>query len=226
MDGKLENLRLVGMDHFNAMFEDASTKSWWRQVSGEAISGPLKGKTLAEIPSEQMSLSAWINNHPSTWIMQEDIAFKARYDSMRNYDEGKSKGDLTRPDSLSWKDKSWIVGVQSGMNAKAYDWKDLQQIRVINDELEGEPLVVVIQPDSVSFHAFNRIIGQDTLLFALSSDRTHFEDTKTNSTWNWNGQCIAGDQQGKTLARIQSYQEFWHSWKTFRPQTTQYKIQD
>ena len=43
VNGKPENFRLVGMDHFNAMFEDATTKSWWRQQSGTAIAGPLKG---------------------------------------------------------------------------------------------------------------------------------------------------------------------------------------
>lgn len=28
LNGKLQDFRLVGMDHFNAMFEDATTKSW------------------------------------------------------------------------------------------------------------------------------------------------------------------------------------------------------
>ena len=44
IDGKMETFRLVGMDHFNAMFEDATTKSWWRQENGLAITGPLKDK--------------------------------------------------------------------------------------------------------------------------------------------------------------------------------------
>ena len=34
VNGKLENFRLVGMDHFNAMFEDETTKSWWQQATG------------------------------------------------------------------------------------------------------------------------------------------------------------------------------------------------
>jgi hypothetical protein len=29
--GQHERFRLVGMDHYNAMFEDATTGSWWRQ---------------------------------------------------------------------------------------------------------------------------------------------------------------------------------------------------
>jgi hypothetical protein len=220
VEGKPENFRLVGMDHFNAMFEDSQTGSWWRQVNGEAIVGPLKGKMLDEIPSEQMSLSAWIENNPTTQIMQEDSVFKEKYTAMNKYDEGKSEGDLTRPDSLQWKEKSWIVGVQQGMESKAYDWKDLQKIRVINDQIGKNPLVVTIESDSVSFHAFSRIVDQDTLSFVLNNGK--LTDTKTNSTWSWNGTCTEGQLAGKKLNTIQSYQEFWHSWKTFRPQSGQY----
>jgi hypothetical protein len=222
INGKTENFRLVGMDHFNAMFEDSETKSWWRQVNGEAIIGPLKGKLLDEIPSEQMSLSSWISHHPDTWIMQPDSVFKENYDKMKNYDEGKSKGDLTKHDSLSWNEKSWIVGVQIGMESRAYDWNDLQKTRIINDVLASEPLAVVIEPDSVSFHAFSRIVENDTLTFSLSNSANTMMDTKTNSMWNWNGSCVSGEMEGKKLKPIQSYQEYWHSWRTFRPQTTKY----
>jgi hypothetical protein len=52
VDGQADNFRLVGMDHFNAMFEDSRTQSWWRQVNGEAIAGSLKGKVLPSVPSE------------------------------------------------------------------------------------------------------------------------------------------------------------------------------
>jgi hypothetical protein len=57
VNGKKEDFRLVGMDHFNAMFEDATTKSWWQQATGVAVAGPLKGKSLEDVFSEQMTLS-------------------------------------------------------------------------------------------------------------------------------------------------------------------------
>ena len=43
LNGRHESFRLVGMDHFNAVFEDETTKTWWQQATGEAIAGPLKG---------------------------------------------------------------------------------------------------------------------------------------------------------------------------------------
>ena len=56
VNGKRETFRLVGMDHFNAMLEDATTKSWWQQATGEAIAGKLKGEQLPEVLSTQTSL--------------------------------------------------------------------------------------------------------------------------------------------------------------------------
>ena len=72
VNGKLEAFRLVGMDHFNAMFEDATTKSWWRQSNGECIAGPLKGYQLKEIKSEQLSLQAWFRKYPNAEVLQPD----------------------------------------------------------------------------------------------------------------------------------------------------------
>jgi hypothetical protein len=217
--GKDEHFRLVGMDHFNAMFEDATTRSWWRQVSGEAIAGPLKGKVLTEIPSEQMRLHAWISQHPETEIMQPDTTFNEAYAGLKNYDEGKSKGDLTRADSLSWKDKSWIVGIQLGMDAQAYDWNELLVKKVLHDKVSGIPLLITMENDSASFHVFKR----DTLAFEFNPSSSTLQDIQTRSTWNLKGQCIEGTLAGKQLPMVQSYQEFWHSWRTFRPQTTTYK---
>ncbi|MEK7728585.1 MAG: DUF3179 domain-containing (seleno)protein [candidate division KSB1 bacterium] len=216
--GKLESFRLVGMDHFNAMFEDASTKSWWRQVNGEAIAGPLQGTMLEELPSEQMRLAAWLEHHPNSLIMQPDSAFQEEYEGLKNYDEGKGKSALTRADSLSWQEKSWILGVQLGAHARAYDWNDLLARRVLNDTLAGVALVVAVENDSASFHVWQR----DSLTFRFDAAVLQLQDEQTHSLWNWKGECIAGALQGRRLQRVQSYQEFWHSWRTFRPHTTRF----
>jgi hypothetical protein len=218
---KIEDFRLVGMDHYNAMFEDASTKSWWRQVNGEAIVGPLKGTTLREIPSEQMSLQAWVERYPHTLIMQPDPKFKTQYESLEQFDEGKMEGRLEGRDTLSWKDKSWVVGVPLGLYAKAYDWNDLVKQRVINDAVKGLPLALVLEPDSISFHTWMRIVGADTLTFAYSDSLKVVVD-QSNSRWNWKGECTEGKYIGSKLKSVQSYQEFWHSWKTFHPNTEQF----
>jgi len=218
VDGKPEQFRLVGMDHFNAMFEDATTQSWWRQVSGEAISGPLKGKSLPEIPSEQMTLKAWLDLHPGSKIMQPDTTFKEAYEGLKDFDEGTIKSGLEKRDSLSWKDKSWVVGVQVGMSARAYDWNDLLNRKVINDTLASMPLLIMVASDSASFHVWKR----DSLTFEWDTQRSMLRDLQTQSYWDQSGRSTEGSMKDKQLPVVQSYQEFWHSWKTFRPHTTQY----
>ncbi|HCW06206.1 MAG TPA: hypothetical protein DGG95_02450 [Cytophagales bacterium] len=221
VDGVTENFRLVGMDHYNAMFEDSRTKSWWRQVNGEAITGSLKGKFLPEIPSEQMALGVWLLSHPDSYILQKDSAFNKQYDELKDYDEGKTKGRLEKKDSLSWKDKSWVVGIVRGQTAKAYDWNDLLNQKVINDVVENFPVVVSVEMDSASFHVWSRVIGKDTLQFSFDVESKSIKDQK-GGTWNWQGQCIEGDLKEASLTLIQSYQEYWHSWRTFHPQTQKY----
>ena len=44
VNGKPETFRLVGMDHFNAMFEDETTKSWWQQATGVCDCRTIKRK--------------------------------------------------------------------------------------------------------------------------------------------------------------------------------------
>jgi hypothetical protein len=223
VNGQPENFRLVGMDHFNAMFEDSRTRSWWRQVNGEAIAGKLKGRMLREIPSEQMRLESWIRQHPGTLILQADTLFKEEYDGLKNYDEGKSKSKLTKPDSLSWKEKSWVVGVSLGLYAKAYDWRDLKKHRIINDEVSAIPFVIALENDTASFHVWSRISGPDTLTFVYDDSIKTITDTKTHSFWDWSGRCEQGILKGTQLRNIQAYQEFWHSWRTFHPQTLKFE---
>jgi hypothetical protein len=218
VEGQPEVFRLVGMDHFNAMFEDSKTGTWWRQVNGEAIIGPLKGKQLAEIPAEQVTLASWISRYPQTKILQPDSLFKEEYANLINYDEGKNKDGLQRRDSLSWRDKSWVIGTQVGMEPRAYDWIELAKRKVINDQIGSTSLLVAMESDSVNFHVWKR---PDSLQFSLNNNV--LIDDKTSSKWDWGGKCIEGKLVGSSLENIQSYQEYWHSWKTFRPQTTQYK---
>jgi len=222
VDGKPEEFRLVGMDHFNAMFEDNTTKSWWRQVSGEAITGPLKGKQLPEIPSEQMTLEAWLSRHPDSYVLQPDSVFRKEYEGLANYDEGKMKGRLEKTDSLSWNSKSWVVGVALGLFSRAYDWNDLKERRVINDVIEQTPIAVVLENDTASFHVWSRVVEKDTLVFDFDRNTRSLVDTNTNSVWDWHGQCIEGKLKGASLKKIQSYQEFWHAWETFHPGTDRY----
>jgi hypothetical protein len=219
VNGKVETFRLVGMDHFNAMFEDETTKSWWQQATGIAVAGPLKGTALKQISSYQSTLAAWLHQYPNSLVMQPDSTFADEYKDMEKYDKGIGKSSLTKRDSASWKPKSWVVGVTYNNTSKAYDWNELVKNKFIQDSLPGLPLVITLEKDTASFHVFDRTVKGKVLSFIKSGDELMIDNT--NSTWNMDGNCIEGVLKGEKLQNIQAYQEFWHSWKTFHPETKQ-----
>jgi hypothetical protein len=211
IEGRAETFRLVGMDHFNAMFEDRTTKSWWRQANGEAVAGPAKGKSLAELPSVQTTLSQWLALHPTSRIMQPDPTLKDEYTKDFDYETGKSRKTLTGTDTASWHDKSWVVGLTVDGESKAYDWNRLRRERVINDVVGRTPVVLALARDTVSFFAFVR--PDSSTRFALRGDSLASNGTSYDLTGRGpNGQLVALDAS----------QEFWHSWRTFQPNTKRY----
>ena len=218
VQGQPDEFRLVGMDHFNAMFEDKRTGSWWRQATGEAVVGPLRGKGLLELSARHMTLREWVVDHPNTRVLQPDSTFTDEFAGMKNYERGLSKGKLTRRDSASWQPKSWVIGVEQAGFARAYDWTTLQTKRILNDVLGGEPLLLAISPDSVSFGTWSRRVGIQTLDFQYANRQ--LTDAQTHSVWSWRGRCVAGPLAGRQLASMpKAYQEFWHSWRSFHPKT-------
>jgi hypothetical protein len=215
--GQHEKFRLVGMDHFNAMFEDGTTKSWWRQATGEAIVGSLKGEVLPEVESSQQTVGKLFELHPDALVMQLDEFSKDNYDSLARYEKGRSKGGLTRKDSLSWQDKSWVVGIQLDSESKAYDWEMIRKARIINDKIGDRLVVLALSGDQQSFVVFERPVESEN--FTIRHDTL----VAGNVLYDFSGRntTMASDQ----LKKVKAYQEFWHSWRTFHPETKQYAAQ-
>jgi hypothetical protein len=203
------------MDHWNAMFEDKTTGSWWRQVTGVAVAGPRKGLALPEHESRQVTLRKWFELHPEAQVMQVDEASKQSYDNDGRFERGESRGELTRTDPMSWQDKSWVLGVQLAGLCKAYDWNRLKEARVINDTIGQHAVVLALATDQQSFAAFEVPAEQGPFTIAddvLSVDGRSFD--------------FAGRELGAPSARltaVQAHQEFWHSWRTFHPGTLRYE---
>jgi hypothetical protein len=210
VNGKKEKFRLVGMDHFNAMLEDATTKSWWRQVTGEAITGKLKGQQLPEVFSTQTSLADWLQLNPGSLIMQADTNYIKSYDSSFKFESGTSRSKLTGTDSLSWKDKSWVIGVKAGKESKAYDWNQLKKEKLIQDKIGSTPVLLVLSKNDKSFFAFERPNGNS--IFSLNNDTLIFD----NHMYRIDGKGI---DTTFSLKPLPASQEFWHSWRTFNPGT-------
>ena len=211
VNGVPETFRLVGMDHFNAMFEDHTTKSWWRQANGEAIVGARAGVVLPELPSRQVTLRQWLALYPNSLVMQADPTFANEYAKDYAYERGTSRSALTGTDSASWQEKSWVVGLTVNAHNKAYDWHRLQRERIVHDTVGGRPIVLVLSPDNVSFFAFERPNA------AVQFFMRHDSLVSATAAYALTGHGAAG-----VLTPINASQEYWHSWRSFHATTDRY----
>jgi hypothetical protein len=221
--GIQQTFRLVGARHYNAIIEDVSTRTWWYQATGVAAVGPMKGAHLEELPYEQMTLGAWLAKYPASLIMQPDGGYLDDYIDLKDYDH---KQAVDKDSTLKNKDslvrKSWMVGIIANGKPKAYDWRQLVKKQVLNDNLNGTPLVIAVEEDQQSFHTWSSIVDGKQLHFLMDKENC-LADQETSSIWDWTGTCISGPHKGKQLATIQSYQEYWRSWKQFHPATDLWK---
>ncbi|MDR7128862.1 uncharacterized membrane protein YtjA (UPF0391 family) [Algoriphagus sp. 4150] len=214
VDGNAEKFRLVGMDHFNAMFEDSQTGSWWQQATGEAIAGKLKGEKLDEIESIQLTAGAFFKAFPQGEIMAEDPNFISKYDSLGKFEKGTSESKLTGTDPFSWNEKSWVIGVDLGNSAKAYDWNSLTETESIRDRVGEKDIVLLLNKDTQSFVVFE--IPQGTREHLWNGDTLYLDSV----AYSFTGKSL--DPKQSDLKRLKAYQEFWHSWRTFKPNTEKF----
>ncbi len=95
--------------------------------------------------------------------------------------------------------------------------------KMLEDSVTNMPLLLTMKKDERTFYVLDRNTTNGVLHFSYDSALQILHDDKTNSAWNINGICIDGIMKGSQLKPVQSYQEFWHSWKEFHPDTEKFE---
>ena len=115
-----------------------------------------------------------------------------------------------------------MIGIRIGKVTKAYDWNLIKNKRFIADNVNGIPILVNILSDNATFNVWNRKID-GIIINPRSIGNDQYYDDGTQTLWDKTGRCIDGILLGKRLQVVTAYQEFWHSWRIFNPNTLTYK---
>ena len=227
IDGKVTDFRLVGMDHFNAMFEDPETGSWWRQVNGKCIIGKQIGKQLPELQCYQTTLKTWLQLYPNSLILQQDKDFEKEYKDLEKFDDGTVKSKLIGRNTEPNQFKSWVVWVKNNNEIKSFDWSMLEQKSYIIDKI-GLSNCIILSNDKQSIFAFS--LKNNNLNNQIDENdwhiKVHFSEfeitTKNNEVYkfDYHGNLLEttpkGIQHSIDLQPIECAQEFKHSYQNFQ----------
>ena len=207
--------------------QDEQTGSWWQQVTGEAIQGPLKGQRLDEVSYDELSFAMWKREHPEGRVLNPD----ARIFSEQKYETADWEADVGRlPVRISRKlddtlePRALIIGITVGESAKAYPFSALEKQNPIVDTVGGKEIVIVLGDDGRSVRAFYRMVDGRTLEFFDDPNSADLIDAETGSRWSFEGKAISGELTGKQLDKLNALKDYWFDWKNYHPDTRLYSL--
>ena len=126
-------------------------------------------------------------------------------------------------DELSWlEDKDLVLGYEAGGQAYAYPLKILNFRELVNDTIEGVPILVTYCPLCASAVVYERRLGERTLRFgntsALYESDLGMFDHQTGSYWfQVAGRAIVGKLTGEALSVLPSSVASWAEWHALHP---------
>jgi hypothetical protein len=209
---------------------DRQTFSWWQQFTGEAIVGDLMGTQLEFLPSQIIAWETFKQAYPGGEVLSRETGHVRTYgrNPYSGYDSVDSNPFFPVPgagdDRLVPMER--VVALE-GQNV-AYPFSFLEEVKVVNDVVEGQPIVVFWQggtkstfgnngPDTGSTGVFSRQLDGSVLNFNAVDGG--FVDDETGTTWSLLGEGIDGPLAGEQLERIVSAEHFWFAWSIFKPDT-------
>ncbi|GMQ85994.1 MAG: DUF3179 domain-containing protein [Acidimicrobiia bacterium] len=189
---------------------DRTTGSYWWQVAGTAIVGPLTDTALEPLPSVVATWKDWVSLHPDTLVLTRDTGFSRPYerDAFASYADVLDSGRFPFPVGEAAKDarlrpSALVVGLVINEVARAYPVEDLSD--PINDEVGGDDIVVF--PTDGGATVFGAGVDGETLRFERRNG--DFIDVETGSVWNASGVAVSGARLGARLTPVPSRTTFW-----------------
>jgi len=208
---------------------DEETGSWWQQVTGEAIQGPLKGQRLRPIFHDELTFGLWKREQPEGRVLQpDDETARAGTYAPANWEERMDQVPVTTSAALnkSLGSRTLVVGITVNGVAKAYPFDALVKQSLILDELAGDSIFIVIGDDKRSVRAYERTVDGRKLEFFLqpSTGSLTLVDAETGSEWDFTGKAIRGPFSGRQLKKVAVLSDYWFDWTTYHPDTMIYEL--
>lgn len=242
VSGKVLHFYLAGINNQNFLMRDRETGTWWQQITGKALYGPMHGSTLELVPSDELTFGQWKSEVSDGKVLAPVPKYTKEYDSKWEPEVAKLPVVISFP-GTELKSRDVVVGLTVDGAARAYPWETLAKQSPVMDRVHGIPLLIAVGPDGQSFRTFvSRIDGKDAEFFLKgesdepqnaagnskaqnSTPRKTWSllDTATASEWNFQGCAVSGASQGKCLERVPALKDYWFDWRNYHPDTTIYK---
>ena len=242
-NGLVLTFHLAGINNQNFLMRDEQTGSYWQQITGAAVSGPLRGRRLELVPSDELSFGLWAAEEPGGTVLQGVAKYASQY-AEKDWEAHIQK----EPTTLSFADparglkpRTLLLGIHAFGASRAFDYKEVVREKLVLDRVGGEPILLLVGPDGQSVRVFRDRIpaveGAPAFYRTFNDSEAHpadaswlkqaasapmMVDDRTQSQWNFHGCAVSGKFEGTCLEPIEAIKDFWFDWRNYNPNTTVY----
>ncbi len=212
--GLVLTFHLAGINNQNFLMRDDQTGSFWQQISGRAISGPLAGRQLKPIHSDELTFALWRTEQPAGTVLAESAHYAAQY-APPDWEVKMRKAAVVIGHAENGRQpRDLMIGLHIGDSARAYVYD-----RVLKEKLvQSPPVMLAVGSDNQSVRAFETLGYGDF----YRTDSAELIDSTTGSHWNFEGCATEGKAKGTCLPRVEALKDYWFDWKEYNPNTTVY----
>ncbi len=233
IDGERVEFGTSGMLYrSNKLMYDRKTNTLWNQFTGVPAAGPLIGTgiRLELLPVVTTTWGEWLKAHPDTTVLDQETGlypgrfYQSEWDARSiyfNYRESPLTMFPVWQSSDDLSTKGQVIGVRINGEARAYPLETLRSQTVVNDELGGQPLVVVTI-GWLGSRAYER--GDQTFILEEGAGESAAVLTDSDGRlWQVEEDALVlADDPSVRLARIPTHNAYWFGWYSFYPETEVY----
>jgi hypothetical protein len=159
-DGQVLNFGVSGLIYNSDMLlYDRNTKSLWSQVMKKAVTGPLKGTDLTQVPAQYTTWAAWSQQHPDSLLLSKDTGFERNYATSPYEDYKRLPAVKFATMHSDWRlsAKTWVIGITAGDQALALPFEALDKLEEpLMVTVGGEPLKIQWDKAASAAQAFDK----------------------------------------------------------------------
>jgi hypothetical protein len=225
VDGRRLTFHLAGINNQNFLMRDEETGSFWQQISGTAVSGPLKGRQLTLVFSDELTFRTWKAEEPGGMVLQQAPQDASEYEA-KDWDvRMQREPTVIQFPEHGMQSRDLVLGIQTSAASRAFLYDRVIQEKLVKSYVGAQPVLIVVGPDGQSVRAFgDRIPGVDGVpdFYRLTANKPGvlLMDAATGSEWNFRGCAISGKAQGTCLERVPMLKDYWFDWRNYNPKTT------
>jgi uncharacterized protein DUF3179 len=219
IDGLKLTFHLAGINNQNFLMRDEETGTYWQQINGAAVSGPLAGRVLKLIPSDELTFALWKTEQPHGTVLKDVSAYASQY-SPKDWDVRMKKArvvlSFAQPGVAQ---RDIMLGIQAFGAARAFPYEAVLREKLVKDHIGSEPIILVVGPDNQSV----RVFRTHTDFYRTQENGQYFlMDAATGSKWNFQGCATEGSALGKCLEPVYVIKDYWFDWRNYNPTTSVY----